>query len=298
MKKENNDIFILNGCVMNSGEMFVPIKNSGFLYGDGCFETMRAYKGKIFLFEEHIARLFSTLCFFKYENINFNYLKEEIVRNIMVLLTEKKLQKKDFFIKIIISRGEYKEKFNFKTADKIIVAVFAENFSGYSKEVYEKGVKLIISSVKREEKQNNIYRHKTLNYLESAFAKNEAITKKAKEALFISDKETILEGAVSNIFLVSKNIVFTPSLDFNILSGITRKKVLKLCSKNNIKAIEGRLVLDDLFGADEVFITNSLAEILPVCGIEEYSIKSPVPGNLTKKLSLLYKKEVTSSIKK
>lgn len=293
MEKTDKKIFILNGCVANLDEMLLPVNSSGFLYGDGCFETIRAYKGKLYLFEEHMTRLFTSLRFFKYKNLEFNYLKEEIARNIKKLQEVKGLIKKDFFVKIVISRDEYKEKLNFKTAGKIIVAVFAEEFSGYPREDYEKGVRVIISSIRREEKQNNIYRHKTLNYLESTFAKNEAIDREAREALFISCKNTVLEGAVSNIFLVLENNVFTPSLDFNILPGITRQKILELCLKNNIKAVEKRLALDDLYGADEVFITNSLAEILPVKAIEnyEYSKKSTVPGNLTKKISLLYKKE-------
>ena len=296
MVKKDSDIFIINGCIKKTREDIVPVKNSGFLYGDGCFETMRAYKGNIFLFDEHISRIYSSLCFFKYENIDFVSFKEEIIKNIRKLFYEKDLIEKDASVKVIVSRGEYKKRLDFKSTKGFMVAIFADAYSGYPADDYKKGIKVIVSSIKREEKNNDIYRHKTLNYLESVYAKNEAISRGAAEALFVSAGGTVLEGAVSNIFMVSDNILLTTSMDFNILPGITRKKILELCLKNNIEFNECRLCLDDFFKADEIFITNSLAEILPVSSIEGFNLKGQVPGKLTSRLSDLYRKETLSIV--
>ncbi|MDD3520557.1 MAG: aminodeoxychorismate lyase [Actinomycetota bacterium] len=292
MNKKINHIFILNGKVKEADKDFISVKNSGFLYGDGCFETIRVYKGNIFLLEDHIERLYSSLCFFNYRNIDLNFLREDIKRSIKILLEAKGLSGKDAFLKVIISRGEYGKRLDLESGSEHTTIVFADSYTGYPSSFYEKGIEMIISSIKRQESSNNIYRHKTLNYLENIFAKNEAKSKGAQEALFVSASNTVLEGAVSNIFMVKKNILFTTSLDFNILPGITRKKILELCVKNDIAFNECRLSLDDFLNADEIFITNSLAEILPVSKIEGRNLRGKIPGKFTKTLSFLYKEEI------
>lgn len=292
MKNLKNDFVIINGKLICEKEAFISIENSGFLYGDGLFETIKVYKGNIFLLEEHILRLFSSLCFFNYQKIEFEDFKNEIKKNITLLIQAKNLTGKEAFVKIIVCRGEYKKRLDFKTAEKPVVIIFAEKYTEYPVTYYKKGVDVLISSIKRVSYQNAIYRHKMLNYFENIFSRNEAISKGANESLFVSEDDFILEGSVSNIFMVLKNTVFTPSLDFNILPGITRKKVLKICGENNIKTIEGKLKLSNFCEADEIFLTNSLAEILPVKKIENYTLKSETPGKITKIISLLYQKEV------
>lgn len=294
MKKEDNDLFILNGRQEETGKALISAKNSGFLYGDGCFETMRAYKGIIFLFDEHMSRLCSSLCFFNYKNIIPASFKENIGKDIQTLFNAKGLGGQDVSVKVIVSRSEYKKKLDFKSGEDSVVIIFADAFHGYPAEYYEKGIDVIISSLKREERANDIYRHKTLNYLESVFAKNEARSRGAEEALFVSAKGAVLEGSVSNIFMARKDVLFTTSTDFNILPGITRKKILQLCTENNIAFRECRLGIDDFLNSDEIFLTNSLAEILPVKMIEGHNIKGTVPGNLTKKLLELYRKETSA----
>ncbi len=294
MKKECNDMFILNSELEKSGRAMISIKNSGFLYGDGCFETMRAYKGNIFLFDEHMSRLYSSLCFFNYKNTDPVSFKKNIKEDIHKLFNAKGLAGKDASVKVIISRDEYKKRLDFKSGEDSVTIVFADAYHGYPAEYYEEGIEIVVSSIKREGRKNNIYRHKTLNYLENVFAKNEARSKGAEEALFISAGGAVLEGAVSNIFMVKKDILFTTSLDFNILPGITRKKILQLCPENNITSKECRLGIDDFLNADEVFTTNSLAGILPVKRIEGHNLKEPVPGNLTKRLLESYRKETSA----
>ncbi len=291
MDGNKNNFIIINGNLIPENEAFIPVKNSGFLYGDGFFETIKVHKGRIFLLDEHILRLYLSLSFFNYRILGLQDFKNEIKQNIDELIQIKNLAAKDAFVKIVVCRGEYKNRMDYKTSQESLIIIFAEEFKGYPAAAYSDGVDIVISSIKRVSYQNEIYRHKALSYFENIFSRNEAISKGASESIFISADDFILEGSVSNIFLIKKETVLTPSLDFNILAGIIREKILKICHDNNIEAKEGKLKPKDLNEADEIFITNSLIGILPVKKIEDYVLKKEVPGNLTKKISFFYQKE-------
>ncbi|MHB1276199.1 MAG: aminotransferase class IV [Candidatus Humimicrobiaceae bacterium] len=291
MVENKNNFIIINGNITPENKAFISVNNSGFLYGDGLFETIKVHNGKIFLFEEHISRLYLSLCFFNYQTAELKDFKNEIKKNIDELIQIKNLTVKDALVKIVVCRGEYKKRLDYMSAQKSSIIIFAEEFKGYPVTYYTKGVDVVISSIKRVSYQNVLYRHKGLAYFENIFSRNEAISKGANESLFVSVDDFILEGSVSNIFMIKKETVFTPSLDFNILAGITREKVLKICSDNNVKVKEEKLKLKDLYEADEIFITNSMIGILPVKKIENYTLRKEVPGSITKKISFLYQKE-------
>jgi len=291
MAENKNNFIIINGNITPENNAFISVNNSGFLYGDGFFETIKVHNGKIFLFEEHISRLYLSLCFFNYQTAGLKDFKSKIKKNIDELIQIKNLTKKDALVKIVVCRGEYKKRLDYMSAQKSSIIIFADEFKGYPITYYTKGVNVVISSIKRVSYQNVLYRHKGLAYFENIFSRNEAVSKGANESLFVSVDDFILEGSVSNIFMIKKEKVLTPSLDFNILAGITREKVLKICIDNNVKVKEEKLKLKDLYEADEIFITNSMIGILPVKKIENYALKKEIPGNITKKISFLYWKE-------
>ena len=291
MGKKKDDFVIINGAVKNENDAFVSIKNSGFLYGDGLFETIKAANGRVCLLEEHLERLCGSLIFFNYKIGDLQHFKNNIKNNIAKLSEIKKLNEKDAFIKIIVCREEYEKRLDYKTAPCYTIIIFMEELNHYPETVYYTGIDIIISSIKRTACDNAIYRHKVLNYLENIFARNEALSKGYDESLFISEEGFILEASTSNIFIVKKDKIFTPALSFNILPGITREKVLKICSANRIKAEEKEIHKDALFDADEIFLTNCLAGILPVKKIENQSFYTGNPDSITKKISALYKKE-------
>ena len=291
MEKNKNSFVILDGSIIPEKEAFIPVKNSGFLYGDGLFETIKVHNGRIYLFDEHILRLYKSLSFFNYQITQLKDFRNEIKKYIDELIQIKKLIKKDAFVKIIVCRGEYKNRMDYKTSKQSPIIIFAEEFNRYPASSYLKGIDVVISSIKGVSYQNEIYRHKVLNYLQNIFSRNEAISKGAGESLFISSDDFILEGSVSNIFLIKKETVFTPSLDFNILPGVQRAEVIKICSENNIKTKEEKLEINDLIEADEIFITNSLIGIMPVKKIDNYILKKEVPGKITKKISFFYQRK-------
>jgi len=289
MKTDKKDIIMINGEIRESNKAFISVKNSGFLYGDGLFETIPVYKGKAYLFDEHILRLYSSLMFFGYKKISLEIFKSELKRDVVKLLKAKDLNGENANLKIIVSRGAYKKRLDFSSGAESETIIFADKFDGYNTDYYEQGVDIIISSIKRVPYQNCIYRHKTLNYFENVFAKNEALLKGAFESLFATVEGLVLEGSISNIFMTKEKTVYTPSLDFNILPGITRKKVLDICMENNIKTVECKLSLDDFYNADEIFLTSSLAEVMPVKKIKNFTPREDVPGELTKKILNIYR---------
>jgi branched-chain amino acid aminotransferase len=291
MGNSKNYIF-KNGSFILKGQAIINIEDSGFMYGDGFFETLKAHNGVIFLLDRHLERLFSSLEFFKYPFCDYSNLKLIIKSSIKKLLHINHLEYSDAYIKIIISRGRYKSKFNFSTAQEKNVIILAESLNPYSEELYKNGIHLIFSSIKRSLSSNILYRHKMINYFENIYAKNEAILKDANEAIFLSEDNYILEGAVSNIFLVKDSKIFTSSHMQNILLGITREEVLLICAKSKILVYEKKLKFSDFTEADEIFITNSIAEVLPVKSIESFKLQKDVPGSLTKSIMHLYKKEI------
>ncbi len=161
-------------------------------------------------------------------------------------------------------------------------------FTSYDSKLYEKGMSLVVSGCRRST-SCPISRHKSTNLLQSILLKEDANKKSAPEAIVLNTGGYVAECVVSNIFMVDGGCVITPSLDTNILPGITRKTVLDICKDGGIPADENHFRTDELMKANEVFITNSLMEIMPVSRIENSKIGTVIPGKLTQLLMSAYK---------
>jgi branched-chain amino acid aminotransferase len=160
--------------------------------------------------------------------------------------------------------------------------------SVYPASLYETGMSLITSSIRRST-SCPLSKHKTLNFLANYFIKKEAIGKGAHDAIILNTDNYVAECAVSNIFIVEKDTVITPSLEVNILPGITRKVILEICNENGIRTLEELFGLERVLSADEVFLTNSLMEVMPVSKIDGQPIGRLIPGTTTKLLDEKYK---------
>ncbi len=158
----------------------------------------------------------------------------------------------------------------------------------YDAKLYEEGMSLVVSNYKRST-SCPISRHKTTNLLKSIMMKEEAKKRSAHEAIIINTDEHVAECVVSNIFFVNNGRVVTPSTDTNILPGITRRTVLDICNDSNIPISEEYFMVEKLLKSDEVFITNSLMEIMPVSRIDDYQIGKTIPGEITRQLMKAYK---------
>jgi branched-chain amino acid aminotransferase len=283
----------INGKFFSSNKASIPVTDAGLLYGDGLFETLRSYKGSIFVFDKHLERLFVSLKSLKYNpHFDTSFIKSQTLK----LLEVNNLLKKDAYIKIVVTRSAYIEKFRFDFWGKPNLIIMAKNFSPYPENYYENGITIISSSIMRNAIGNELYKYKLLNYFENIFAKNEAYVNGAQEAIFLTRDKVVLEGAISNIFCVKSSKVFTPPITQNILPGITREIVIEICKQNNLKFSEKRLHYFNLLEADEIFMTNSIMEIIPVRQVDTYKISNDqIPGSVTKKLMNLYRRIVNES---
>jgi len=189
----------------------------------------------------------------------------------------------------MITRGEHLGDFSFSGRYNNSLIIITKKLTVPSPALYSRGVDIISSTIRRISTRNPVYTHKLMNYFENLYAKNEALSKNAYEAFFLTADKLVLEGAVTNIFIIMNRTVYTPSLSQNILPGVTRSVVVDLCRENDIKIREKKLHYRDLINAEEVFLTNSVIEILPVKKIDIHNLKGSVPGDITSRLVNLYK---------
>jgi len=263
----------------------ISILDRGFLYGDGVFETMRSYNGAVFRLEKHTSRLFKSL---KALGIRPPAPKKEIEKKVYKLLRKNKLSG-DAYIKIIVTRGKAKGLLLLRGKSRPTLAIYALAYRAPSRGVYAKGIKVSLFRTGCN-RNYRIARHKTLNYLPNVLWRYEAEQKGSSEAILINANGMLSEATSSSIFLVKGEKLYTPSLRCGILPGITREEVIHLAEKIlKIKVRQIFMKKSFLYNASEIFLTNSLAEIMPVRKIDNYTVGKGTPGPLTKRLIGAYK---------
>jgi len=283
-------IFI-DGKLIPEGRARISVKDRGFLYSDGLYETLKNCGGNLFMIDAHIKRLFHSLKILRYD-IPFD---NEYVRNAVIrTIAKNNLNSSDAYVKIIVTRGIYSGELHFSSSCRPTLIIIAEKLVPYSGDDYTPGIDIISSSVKRPSMGHFIYSHKLLNYFENIFAKDEAYRRGVQETIFLTRDRLVLEGASSNIFLVKRNTVYTPPLTQNILPGVTREVVIGLCRENGIKVRQKKIHYRDIIGADEVFKTSSVAGVVPVKKVDRFEIRGKAPGSITLKVMGLYEKTAYS----
>ena len=284
-----SEIVYLNGSLMPRSQASISVLDYGFLYGFGLFETMRAYGGQVFLLDRHLSRLARSAEILGMP-IGVADLKEAVMATIQAN------QLSEARIRITISIGEGGIAPDPNTCNKPTVLILAGHYQPYPEQVYQKGFRAVISSIRRNS-QSPLSRLKSANYLESILARQEARAAGVDEALCLNEKGLLAEVSMSNIFLVTDGILRTPGQGSGILPGITREVVLELASQLGINTLEHDIRLDELFHAQEAFLTNSLIEVMPLTQIDGKPIGSGSPGSFTKRLMVAYKELVLTEEK-
>lgn len=275
-----------NGKFVDEKKAKISVLDRGFLYGDGLFETMRSYAGVIFKLDEHMARLFRSLKIMKFAS---PYTKKYLSDTVYSSLKINGL--KSAYVRLAITRGE--GKFGISYSDDFVsnVVIMAKRFEGYPDWMHFKGLKVKTASTRQNE-YSPLAKVKSLNFTNYILARLEAKAGGADEAILLNTKGHVAEAATSNIFLVKKNTIFTPSIDCGILPGITRGVIMKIAKSLRIKVKETHIRHRELINADEVFLTNSLAEVLPVIRVDSKKIGAGAPGEITRLLHISYQKQV------
>ncbi|HYV36930.1 MAG TPA: branched-chain-amino-acid transaminase [Gemmataceae bacterium] len=269
----------LNGKYVDKPDAKISVYDHCVLYGDGVFEGIRVYGGKVFRLKEHVERLFESARAIKLE---IPISKEQMVE--AILETVKINNKKDGYIRPIVTRGAGGLGLDPRKTSDPQVIVIVDDISMYPQELYDNGMELATVSTIRNHPNALNPRIKSCNYLNNVLAKIEGIQAGCVEALMLNHKGEIAECSGDNIFLVKKGVLKTPSTDAGILEGITRNAVIELAKAAGIAVQEMPLTRHDLYVADECFLTGTAAEVIPVIKCDGRVIGNGKPGAVTKQL--------------
>ena len=274
----------LNDRFVDRKEAVVSVFDHGFLYGDGVYETLRAYGGRIFMLQQHLARLQRSghligLDLPIPEKDWAALLNEAISRNGLT----------DAYIRITVSRGAGEIGLDPGLCKRPTVVIVALPLQSYPPHLFREGVKLIISRVRRNLAAALPPRIKSLNFLNNILAKQEAVQSGAFDALMLNVEGHLTECTTSNLFFVRTGRLCTPSIACGILDGITREVVLLLAQEQGIPVEEGAYTVEALRQAKECFLTNTSMEIMPACQIDHLPVGSGRPGPLTIRLQELFR---------
>src|SRR5947209_18306593 len=269
----------INGKLYDKPDAKISVYDHCLLYGDGVFEGIRVYDGKVFRLKEHVERLFESARHIKLE---IPLSKEQMVE--AILGTVKANNKQNGYIRPIVTRwAGYLGLDPRKTTDPQVI-IIVDDISLYPPELYENGMELATVSTIRNHPNALNPRIKSLNYLNNILAQIEAEQAGCFEALMLNHKGEIAECTGDNVFLVKRGVVKTPPPDAGILEGVTRNAVIQLARGAGITVQETGLTLYDVYTADECFLTGTAAEVVPVVKCDGRVIGSGKPGPITRQL--------------
>ena len=288
-KATDRPIVYVNGKMLPKSQAAINVFDHGLLYGDGIFEGIRIYGGKIFKCRSHIDRLWRCA---ERTRLVIPVSPTEMIRIMRECVRANEIV--DGYIRLVITRGVGNLGLNPFTCPTAGVICIADQVRLFPPELYTKGMKVIVAERPRIPVQCLDPRIKSLNYLNNILAKVEAIDKGLLEVVMLNTDGYVAEGSGDNVFFVKNGTVVTPPPEAGILEGITRQFVLApLFPQLGIAAEQRLFKLDELFGADEVFLTGTAAEIIAVTQIDSHVI-SPGEGPITSQLRTLFRDVVTS----
>jgi branched-chain amino acid aminotransferase len=277
----------INGQLFDKEDAKVSVYDHGLLYGDGVFEGMRSYSGRVFKLAEHLDRL--------YESAQAIGLKIPIGKQAMadeVIRTLKVNDLTDAYIRLVVTRGSGSLGLDPNRCSNPQVIIITDHIALYPPERYRDGMEIVTASTMRNHSAALSPRIKSLNYLNNILAKMEGLRAGCDEALMLNHKGEVAECTGDNIFIVKQGMLITPPSDAGILEGITRNTVIELAKKLSIPFAEKTLVRHDIYVSDECFLTGSAAEVISVTKIDGRSIGDGKPGKITLQLGEAFKKLV------
>ncbi len=272
-------IIYLDGAYVPEEEAKVSVFDHGFLYGDGVFEGIRSYGGRVFQLEEHLERL--------YESAKSIMLEVPLTREEIREVTLKTLRRNDIrdgYIRIVVSRGKGDLGLDPRKCPRASVIVIASKIAIFPPEFYEQGLEVITVATRRNIPDALDPCVKSLNYLNNILVKLEANRAGVLEAIMLNNQGQITEGSGDNIFIVRRNKLITPPTYVGALEGITRRVVMELAAKLDLQTLEQPFTRHDLYTSQECFLTGTAAEVIPVIKVDERVIGTGKPGPVTRQL--------------
>lgn len=257
----------------------ISVFDHGLLYGDGVFEGIRVYDGRIFEFDAHLKRLFQSAQAIR---LRIPMSKAGIMQAVEKTVEANRVV--DGYIRLVVTRGEGSLGLNPFKCKEPVLFIIADNIQLYPEELYEKGMKLISVNTIRNHPLALPPQIKSLNYLNNILAKIEALDRDVPEAIMYNHEGYVAEGTGDNVFIVKDNVIFTPPVEAGALEGITRMIVIKLAQGENFQVVERNLTRFDLYVCDEFFLTGTAAEVIGIVEIDGRVIGDGKPGPVTRQL--------------
>lgn len=276
----------INGKFYDKLDAKVSVYDHGLLYGDGVFEGIRIYSGKVFKHQEHIERLYDSA---KAIALTIPLTPEQMIKAVEDTVAENK--KVDGYIRLIVTRGAGNLGLDPRKCEPVVI-VIVDDISLYPAELYENGLEVVTSSYIRNHPNATNPRVKSLNYLNNILAKIEAIRAGCLEAIMLNHKGEVAECTGDNLFVAKHGVLRTPPPDAGILEGITRNLVIDLAKQAGVPFQEATLTRHDVYVADEMFLTGTAAEVIAVTKVDGRVIGDGKQGPVTKKLRELFTKAI------
>lgn len=274
----------LDGELVDASQAKLSVFDHGTLYGDGVFEGIRIYAGKIFQVTAHIDRLFRSSASIR---LQIPYTKDQLVE--AMYATVQANGRRDGYIRLVVTRGAGTLGISPLKCARASVFIIADIIEMYSREMYEKGMPVIIAKTLRTSRTMLDPAIKSLNYLNNILAKLEAIDAKAGEAIMLNDKGNVAEASGDNVFIVRGGVLVTPPAEAGMLGGVTRGVVMRLAKELGVSVAEENFKPADLYAAQECFLTGTAAEVIAVTTVDGRSIGQGKVGPLTRKLMTAFR---------
>lgn len=279
----------LDGKIVDEADAKVSVFDHGLLYGDGIFEGIRFYEGRVFRLTEHIERLYLSA---KALLLKMPWTLEEVCEATLETIRANGLR--DGYIRLVVTRGVGDLGLNPYLCPTPSMFIIASSITLYPAELYQNGLEVVTCATRRPTPASLSPQVKSLNYLNNVMAKVEALKAGAKEGLMLNEQGYVAECTGDNVFLVKKGEVLTPPVSDGSLDGITRQVIFDLCAKLEIPIREASMTRYDLYTAEESFLTGTAAETIPMVKLDEREIGDGKPGPITLRIMEAFGKMVRS----
>ena len=283
-------LIYIDGEFLPKAEAKVSVFDHGLLYGDGVFEGIRSYNGRVFKLDEHLERLYDSAKSIMLEiPISIETMEET------VLETLRRNNLREAYIRLIITRGVGDLGLDPDKCPKPSIIIIADKIVLYPQKYYEEGLEIITASVRRNYAEAINPRIKSLNYLNNILAKIEGKQAGTEEVLMLNAEGYVVECTGDNIFWIKNGTLVTPPVHMGILEGVTRNSVIDLAREAGIRVEERVFTRHDLYIADECFLTGTAAEVIPVVKIDRRAVGDGQPGKVTQRLIAAFRQLANST---
>ncbi len=269
-------VYWLNGELVKKSEAKISVLDHGFLYGDGVFEGIRVYHNRVFKLNDHLLRLYDSA---KFIDMEIPMTLEEMEAAVLKTLRANRMR--EAYIRMVVSRGVGDLGLDPRKCDKPTIVIITDKIALYPPESYETGIELCTVATRRNIVEAVNARVKSLNYLNNILAKIEVNKAGLGEGIMLHENGLVCEATADNIFIVKGDKFITPPAYLGALEGITRNTILELAEKAGYKALEQPFTRFEMYSADEVFMTGTGAEIMPVIAMDGRRIGDGKPGKKT-----------------